>query len=827
MKKLLFFFCYLSSITAFSQTLDTAKKVELWKKIYRPSTTKINDLVHTRLDVKFDFEKAWMYGKEWITLHPHFYPTDSLNLDAKGITFNEVSISKNGKRTPVKYSYDTSILHIALDRTYTASEDYVIYLDYIAKPDERALEPNSIVGAKGLYFINPRGTEKNKSTQIWTQGESEFNSAWMPTIDKPNQKSTQEIIMTVPAKYKTMSNGLLVSQKTNADGTRTDDWKMDLPNAPYLFFMGVGDYAVIKDSYKGKEVSYYVEKKYANLARRIFGLTPEMIAYYSKVTGVDFPWPKYVQIVGVDNESFSMENTSNTLHGDFIEQDARELADGNNSEETIAHELFHQWFGDYVTCESWANITLNESFADYSETLWREYKYGKDDGDGYNNREMRNYLSTPDDTAKNLVRFHYYDKDDVFDAVSYAKGGRILHMLRNYVGDSAFFKSLQLYLNTHKFKNGEAQDLRLAFEEITGQDMNWFWNQWYYSAGHPKLDIRYDYDASGKMVTVYMAQTQSGKAFTLPFAIDVYEGGNKKRYKVWMTRASDTFSFTAPSKPDLVNVDGDKILLCQKNDHKTLDEFIYQYKHAGLFVDRREALMVALTHQTETKALNFLKECLHDKSWRIKSTTLDGLNTKNDTIRVALESEILNIAKNDQMKTLKASAIEILGNFKKQEYKELFLSAVKDSSYTVAGKALMALSKIDSIGAVAFATKLYASPAKGQLEYAIVSNSDESNFDAIAERLRNLPLSNEQLFMIRPFGHLLGNIQNDEKVKKGVDILVKIRADIPQQYHSFSDPEINGALRDLMQKKQAVGLTEQAGYVKSKIPSESKSEEKQ
>ena len=159
-----------------------------------------------------------------------------------------------------------------------------------------------------------------------------------------------------------MSNGLLVNQKTNADGTRTDSWKMDLPNKPYLFFMGVGDFAVIKDSYKGKEVSYYVEKKYADVARRIFGLTPEMIAFFSKATGVDYPWPKYVQIIGVDDESFSMENTSTTLHGDFIEQDARELADGNQQEETIAHELFHQWFGDYVTCESWPNITLNESF---------------------------------------------------------------------------------------------------------------------------------------------------------------------------------------------------------------------------------------------------------------------------------------------------------------------------------------------------------------------------------------------------------------------------------------------------------------------------------
>ena len=174
---------------------------------------------------------------------------------------------------------------------------------------------------------------------------------------------------------------LLISQKKNADGTRTDYWKMDLPHAPYLFFMGVGDYAIIKDSYKGKEVSYYVEKEYAPVARKIFGHTPEMIAFYSKITGVDFPWPKYSQITGHDYVSGAMENTTATLHSDAAQQDARQLTDGNEWEDVIAHELFHQWFGDLVTCESWSNITLNESFADYSETLWNEYKYGKDAGD--------------------------------------------------------------------------------------------------------------------------------------------------------------------------------------------------------------------------------------------------------------------------------------------------------------------------------------------------------------------------------------------------------------------------------------------------------------
>ena len=220
------------------------------------------------------------------------------------------------------------------------------------------------------------------------------------------------------------------------------------------------------------------------------------------------------------------------------------------------------------------------------------------------------------------MRFYYNDKEDVFDAVSYNKGGRILHMLRNYVGDSAFFKSLNLYLTTNKFKSAEAQQLRLAFEEVTGKDLNWYWNQWYYGAGNPNLDIVYSYDDAAKKVQVIVNQTQAGdKVFKLPVAIDVYNGANKTRYKVWAQNKSDTFSFAAASKPDLVNFDGDKILLCTKKENKTLDEYIHQYKYAGSYLDRREAIDFASKHQDDAKAVTFLKTSLKDKYEGLRSFT--------------------------------------------------------------------------------------------------------------------------------------------------------------------------------------------------------------
>jgi len=282
---------YLSEAQPGEEQQDTS-----WKKELRESYPRTNDLVHTKLDVKFDYDKSYLYGKEWLTLQPHFYPTDSLLLDAKGMEIKELSIVKGTVKTPLKYTYDGWQLNVKLDKTYQGKENYTIYIDYISKPNEVKVKGSlAINDAKGLYFINPKGEEKDKPTQIWTQGETEANSVWMVTIDKPNQKTTEEIYMTVPAKYVTLSNGLLKSQKKNADGTRTDYWKMDLPHAPYLFFMGVGDYRITKDSYKGKEVSYYVEKEYDAVARKIFGNTPEMIKFFSEKLGVDFPWAKYAR----------------------------------------------------------------------------------------------------------------------------------------------------------------------------------------------------------------------------------------------------------------------------------------------------------------------------------------------------------------------------------------------------------------------------------------------------------------------------------------------------------------------------------------------------
>lgn len=816
MKKVLFVFAVLISGIVSGQ--------DAWKKIYRSFPTKINDLVHTRLDARFDYNRSYLNGKVWLTLKPHFYATDSLQLDAKGMNIHKVELVRAGKNIPLKYQYvDSLVLQIKLDRTYKKDENYVVYIDYTAKPDEFKTEGSAAISdAKGLYFINPKGEEKDKPTQIWTQGETEASSVWIPTIDKTNQKTTQEFMLTVPAKYVTLSNGKMTAQKKNTDGTRTDTWVMELPHAPYLFFIGVGDFAVVKDSYKGKEVNYYVEKSYEKVARKIFGLTPEMMKFFSeKVTGVEFPWVKYSQMVGRDYVSGAMENTTATLHQESAQQNARELIDGNSWEGTIAHELFHQWFGDYVTAESWSNLTVNESFADYSQLLWLEYKYGADEAGFENYKEMQNYLGSAESRSKDLVRFFYRDKEDMFDLVSYQKGGRILHMLRNYVGDEAFFKSLNKYLTTNKFGNGNAHKLRLAFEEVTGKDLNWFFNQWYFGSGHPKLEISYGYDVPTQTASVYIKQTQPGdKLFKLPVSIEVYHGNSKKRYTVWAENAADTFSFSVASKPDLINVDADKVLLAEKKDTKTLSEWIHQYTYAGKYLDRRDAIDFAARNTSDPAAYDLLVKALGDPFYNIRIRAILGLgNAKPDAATIG---KIETIAKSDKHAVVRSIAIDALAKQKNEAYKDFFTKATSDSSYSVAGAALEALGLLDGKQAFAIANTLSKEDNKGRLLTAItnviIKYGDESVFDFVTGNFEDMPLSQAKFAAINPLADFLSKVTDLERFKKGVDIIVKFRDEIPASIRPQTDAYINGmALKGLADKKEAAGAKEMADYVRSKI----------
>jgi aminopeptidase N len=722
MNKILIKYIIFSVVVFSNQKIEAQNKQEKQDElsIYRTTPLKTHDLIHTKLEVSFDYKNRYLHGKEWVTLKPHFYETDSLQLDAKGIELNKIAIIDGKKTIPLKYTQDSEKVFITLNRKYKSTDKYVIYIDYISKPNElKTKGGESITDSKGLYFINPDGKE-DKPVQIWTQGETEASSAWFPTIDKPNQKTTSEIAMTVDSKYTTLSNGKLVSQKDNRNGTRTDIWKMEQPNAPYLFMMAVGDFKVYKETYNGKEVSYYLEPKYAPYAKQIFGKTPDMINFYSKILGVEYPWAKYSQIVVTDFFGGAMENTSATVHGGYVQKTERELLD-DNEESTIAHELFHQWFGDYVTAESWSNLTMNESFATFGEVLWHGQDEGQDAEDRSRYGKLQNYLSSQKNgDSQILARFHYKKEDDMFDNISYSKGSIILYSIKNQMGDEAFFKSLNHYLTTNAYKSGETHQLRLSMEEVTGKDWSPYFNQWYYQGGNPILNIEYGYANGKATILVKQVQESTVQTFSLPLKVDYYVNGTKIRKEILIDQREQNFSFNIPSQPNFVDLDPDKILVGQVIDNKKNADYLYQYKNVPTYYNRIEAIKFASKNRSiDSQAI--LLAGLTDPQEDLRVLSIKAIDLNDDQTKNQILKTLLNIAKNDKKTIARANAVIKLASTKDITYKNLIQESSKEQSYNVIAAGIIGLTK-------------YA-PAEGEKAFSSLDDDTKKHVTGSIKRL--------------------------------------------------------------------------------------------
>ncbi len=694
------------------------------KELYRAANTKLQDISHTKLEVNFDWSTSRMNGKATLTMRPYFYPSNVLYLNARGMEIKTLEIfepskaevdPKKGGKQPLQsategmskvvgssFVYENDSLKINLGKTFTSKDTYYVVIDYIAKPNEiKSSGSNAITDDKGLYFINPTGENPFKMPQIWTQGETQANSAWFPTIDSPNEKMTQEILMTVDEKFTTLSNGSLISSTKQVGGTRLDHWKLDHPHSPYLAMMAVGEFKKVTDNpWNGKEISYYVEKDYEQEAVAIFGDTKEMIEFYSNRLGVPYAWPKYAQIAVRDYVSGAMENTSATLHGDFmVYQTKREMIDGKRGNMVIAHELFHQWFGDLVTAESWSNLPLNESFATYAEYLWEEYKSGRDAADYHHWLSKKGYLQS--DKEVDLIRFNYRDKEDMFDGFSYNKGGQVLHMLRKAVGDDAFFASLKNYLETNKYKSGEIHNLRLAFEETTGQDLNWFFNEWFLNKGRPKLKVTKNYNAAKGTIELNIEQLQDLKKYplyTLPLETDVYLNGKMERHHILLTDQKQQFQFKATAEPQLVNVDAERQLLCDMAYTKSQQEYFFQYHNAPLYEDRYEALNELEDKIADTAVYALYKEAaLNDKFFAIRNYAIEHLD-KAKPDKAALRRLLTSIYKNDKNTKTRALALHLLSENVEagSEISTLYESALNEASYAICGEAIQAIAQTNT-----------------------------------------------------------------------------------------------------------------------------------
>ncbi len=799
MKKLLivalFLGLFFNENTAFAQT-ETSVRTGL----YRATHTKSTELKHTKLRVNFNFEKEQMNGEAWITASPYFYASNELELDAKAMIISDVALEKNGARSPLKYTYKDDVLKISLDKTYQKNQDYTVYIKYVARPNEVKQEGSTAINdAKGLYFINAQGKDPNKPTQIWTQGETESSSCWFPTIDKPNQKTTEEIYITVPKKYVTLSNGLLKDSQNLGENLRTDHWVMDKKHAPYLFFMGVGDYAVVKDKWRNIDVDYYVEKDYEAFAKQIFGNTPEMMEFFSKRLNYDYPWQKYSQMTARDYVSGAMENTTAVLHLESAQQKPGDLIDENKWEDVIAHELFHHWFGDLVTTESWSNLTVNESFANYSEYLWNEFKYGKDAADYHLMKDIKGFKADPKNISKDLVRFNYHSREDMFDGVSYNKGGAILHMLRNYLGDDAFFAGLTDYLKTNEYGTGEAHQLRLSLEKISGKDLNWFFNQWYFGSGYPKLEVSSTYDAMKKQVTVSIAQTQDQK-FEFPLAIDVLENGKMSRKNVWVTATSkNNFVFDAAKNPELINANADGVLLCDIKQDKTPEQLYLQYTNSKEFYSKYNAIEDSKESVDKNLFANkTISAALKDPFFRNRILALESLP---EDAKVFL-ADVEKIAQNDPKTLVQGTAIGVLAKTKNPKYASLFEKSLNSVSNSVKGNAITGIAEINPEKVATLLDKIDLENANeeviNKLLPIIVKNKITSQMPSIAQTVAFYPFigfQNPALAQPAEEGfNWIMDSDNTKAVEKLTGILKQVKSQIGD------NPQAKMMITDILKK---------------------------
>ena len=771
-----------SSDTAQYVTLDTLTiSAPAGLPAYQATSPLVWNIINTRIALTFNWQEKTADAREWIKMHPYFYATDTITLDAKGMRIDSVLLAGKKGNTALQYTYENDVLKVRLGKLYKATDSIELYLRYTAMPYKAATGGSrAITDDRGLYFINTDHKTPYKASQIWTQGETESNSHWMITVDRPNTRFTTQVELTVPDSCVTLSNGAMTRQVKGASGMHTDTWKMDKPIQAYAVMFAIGNFDIIKDKWRNKEVNYYVEHEFAPYARLMFNNTAEMMEYFSQRTGVLYPWNKYSQVVVRDYVSGAMENTTASLFGEFINQNAREIAD-RNSEDVVSHELFHQWFGDYVTAESWSNLTVNESFANYGEQLWRTHKYGKAAGDELAFNDLQGYIGTAQGHDPDLVRFTYDSREEMFDGISYNKGGAILRYLNTLIGDAAFDRAMNIYLTRNALHSAEAHNWRMAVEEATGQDWNWFFNQWYYHAGHPELKVMYNYDDSLQKLTVSVSQSQSDSLymFRLPLKAAVIYG-NEKTVVDWnITARKDSFTYAYKNgvKPVIIP-DYTHVLPGTVRDIKKSPQWIVQLLQGDDYISKRLAISAAGKQISDSGSQALLDLALNDSMASIRRAALGQLTkASSDKYRKRWTPKVMEMATGDKNIQVRAEAYDVLGDWKAPAAKAIMIKAVRDSSYIIAGNALEGLDKIDKDTAYLLARIMVATDPRSSLDAAVWTLIGKKGADedvALYEYKAMHTLGTKRMSLAFSLAAYLKNVKSDASFNKGLEIFTAL-----------------------------------------------------
>jgi aminopeptidase N len=681
------------------------------------------DTRHIALDLRFDWDKQQLFGRETLVFAPLITNLKAIKLDAANITATGIKLSSG---TPLQFTTDVANekVNVTLDRAYQPSDELTITIDYHTNGPQDPSRQG--LGGVGLKFFKPGPDDPSRPKQIWSQGESEYNHYWFLCYDHPNDFFTSEIKATVEKPLQVISNGRLVETKENKDGTRTFHWKIDQPHASYLTSIVVGDYAAVTGEYAGVPVVTYAYPKEITEANVTAARLPEMVKFFSEKTGLKYPYAKYAQTMAHDFGG-GMENISATTQTDNMIHDARYELD-STSDGLEAHELAHQWFGDYVTARNWSDIWLNESFATYFQAMWDEYKLGSDDflySDIKANQDS--YFSAwKQGSRRPIVTKNYREPDAVFDTYAYPRGGAVLHMLRTNLGEENWWRAISYYLKKYANQPVETEQFRIAIEESTGQSMDWFFDEWLYKMGHPVFEVTQHYDEANKtlQLTVRQQQTKDAESqypqvafFQTPIDIEIGTATKTEIQRVQIEpKKEQTFTFKVDSRPLLVNFDYKSTVIKELDFKKSTAELTYQVERDQDVLGRiwslnqlTAAWKLSTTSGADKDAIadELEKIVTADKFWGVR---LEAATALADIPGKTVHNALLAATK-DQRSRVRARAITSLAASKEPQLASVYQEFLRDPSYVVIRAASLALGQTKEPTAFDSLVKLLDEPS--------------------------------------------------------------------------------------------------------------------
>ncbi|MEO5931475.1 MAG: M1 family aminopeptidase [Candidatus Kapaibacterium sp.] len=641
------------------------------------------DVLHIAIDVHFDDPAREVIGTVNHTIRSLSADLAVVRLDAgENMTFSRMMVDG----VPARYEHVGDTLLISLPKQKVYGDTFNISIDYRVKP------------IKGLYFIQPDSLAPRRRHQIWTQGEAEDNRYWVPIYDYPNDHATSEVTATVQGGWKALSNGRLVSTKNNADGTSTWHYSMEKPHASYLIMLAAGDYLVTRDSADGVPLEYWTYPDMPDRVIPTFGRTPDIIRYISRITGVPYPWNKYSQIFIANFMYGGMENTTATTLNDYALVDDRGLID-YNTDGLVAHEAAHMWYGDLVTNRSWGHLWLHESYATYLAARYNGYHQGDD---AFLKEMYDNGISGVNADEQN-GRDPLANGRGITPNV-YQRGSRVLHMLNALVGEDMFWRSNRLYFQRMGYGNAETNDLKIAFEDATGINLDWFFDEWVYKAGYPAYKVEESYGKDSVKLRIRQTQgidTLTG-LFQMPVPIEFYLRGGVVRDTVWVAQADETFSFPIQERPRFTIFDAGDAILKTVSFRRSDEELVAQLE-APRMIDRFQAVKLLTARDSSLrdrdrlrrKSLAIRDAFLKEPSWYVRDEIVEATGVLDTNVGMEIVMKALRDPSHDVRHTAVDHSYMISD---KRVLAPLLRPLLADSSYAVVSSALGMLAAVDTSG---------------------------------------------------------------------------------------------------------------------------------